>query len=149
MTHTNRPPFVDAMFDDVAWRNHVANVGLIGARTELTHMKAELRIQRREHQGDFEFINRQARFEKVLQQRLREVESSLTANPEPSGRKYRQRISELTDLVGHLAKAIDETDLEYLLDDFEIPFGDDWMTLSDALDAKRFDRSRHSEGRAA
>lgn len=140
----NQPPFVQAMFNDIEWRKHVATVGLIGARTELSQLKAELKLQRRERLGDDDykdFLIKQAKFERIVTERLSAIERTLSANPEPPGSKYRQRIRELTDLIGHLARALDETEMEHLLDDFQVPFGDDWMTLGDALDAGRFDRT--------
>lgn len=143
MTHPNRPAFVEAMFDDEDWRKHVAGVGLVGAKTELCQLKGELRIQRRRHAGTpdyFDFIRKQAGFENVVAQRLREIEASLQANPDASGRKYRERISSLVNLVGVLALAIDETDLDPILDDHEIELHGERMTLAEAIDAGRFDR---------
>ena len=138
MTFDDDPPFVRAMFDDDAWDEHVTEVGLVGARTELTGLKAELRLQRRKRPGDSEFYAKQAGFEHVAARRLAALDAKLAAQPD-SGAKYRKRITELTALIGDLAREIDETDLEHLLDEYKIPLGGDLLTLGDALDDGRFD----------
>lgn len=139
----------DTICDDEAWNTYVTAVTPGQARIALCELKADLRAQRRarvpdakDKQADREYrswLRTQARFEGHVNRRLNETQALILATSEPTGNVLRRAMTELVDTIAALSKAIDDTDLEYLLDIHYIVLGNERMTLGEALDSGRFD----------
>lgn len=141
------------LIDEGLWSEYVARHGLGRARALLCEIKNDLKTQRRARQpigklnraeatAHMEWTKSQARFEGLVNRRLTEVEQALADRAPDTGadsaRGIRKGLVEAIDIIGWLCKEIDNSEVEYLLDERTIVLGGETMTLAEALDAGRF-----------
>jgi hypothetical protein len=122
--------------DDAAWSRFVEDVGVRAAIDEVMDQKRGLKLQRAErhpsvtggassHRSFTAWVNKQAQFERHLDRRLRAL--TLT------NRDYLQ-------VLARLAYAIDGNDGDVVLDEVEVTFGTETMTLAEAIDSGQLKR---------
>lgn len=141
------------LIDEDLWAEYVARHGLGRARALLCEIKGDLKTQRRARQpvgkmsraeavDHMKWTKSQARFEGLINSRLTEVEEALAERSPDTGadsaRGIRKGLVEAIDIIGWLCKEIDDSEVEYLLDERTIVLGGETMTLAQALDAGRF-----------
>lgn len=134
--------FVPVIFDDALWAEATSDrAGLINSRDLLYGLRRDLRSQRTEraatlNSAEFrQWLSTQARFERVVNARISEIEPQLRDDPAP---RLRRQVTALIAVIAQLAEAIDGTDGDEILDDITIDLGTDTgITLADALDDGR------------
>lgn len=129
------------IFDDERWAAWVEEVGHRNAQRTIIEIKTSLKDQRRVRAsataaGDPQtrrWLQAQAKFEQRVNARLREVEEHLRREGNPA-RVMREHVGKLYQVIARLAVELEGTPAQHLLDEIEMPIGDEVMTISHAID---------------
>lgn len=148
-------PNNDVFFNDSLWEEFVEENGLRGTRLLIDELLRDLRKQRtlrdpgmgqdNPQQREFmKWLRKQKMFEYEVKKRRRALMERIDADPTEIEILRKER-SRLMRIICALSLAIDDTDIDGILEDHTITMQDQEMTLADAIDEGFFqDRTKEN-----